>query len=183
MKVKKITAADGTVYELPQIDIAALKAQLKAELKTEIQREIREEDYTVGGMPYITRDPRNPSEILGFGTWQRVEGQFLLGASSAYPAGTTGGSATHKHATQGHSLTIAQMPSHNHTHAGMPEGSAYTWEAPYQRVAYVFTADNPYPANVPTSSVGGDQPHDHGDTTDGSSMPPYKAFYIWERVA
>lgn len=173
MKVKKITAADGTVYELPQIDIAALKAQLKAELKTEIQREIREEDYTVGGMPYITRDPRNPSEILGFGTWQRVEGQFLLGASSAYPAGTTGGSATHKHSTADHVLTLDQIP--NGPWSGMlaPGGSAQLYYVTPDSSGYGFYQID----------SGRENPHNHGDTTDGSSMPPYKAFYIWERVA
>lgn len=37
-----------------------------------------------------------------------IAGRFLLGCNSTYPAGSTGGEATHK-------LTIDEMPSHYHT--------------------------------------------------------------------
>lgn len=50
----------------------------------------------------------NPATLLGFGTWTAVQGRFLLSASSAYPAGSTGGAATH-------AITVAEMPAHSHT--------------------------------------------------------------------
>lgn len=50
----------------------------------------------------------NPAALLGFGTWVAVQGRFLLGASSAYPAASTGGAATH-------AITVAEMPAHSHT--------------------------------------------------------------------
>ena len=50
----------------------------------------------------------NPAQLLGFGTWTAVQGRFLLSASSAYPAGSTGGAATH-------AITVAEMPAHSHT--------------------------------------------------------------------
>lgn len=50
----------------------------------------------------------DPAQLLGFGTWTAVQGRFLLGASSAYPAGSTGGAATH-------AITVAELPSHSHT--------------------------------------------------------------------
>ena len=50
----------------------------------------------------------NPAQLLGFGTWTEVQGRFLLSASSAYPAGSTGGAASH-------AITVAELPSHSHT--------------------------------------------------------------------
>lgn len=50
----------------------------------------------------------DPAQLLGFGTWTAVQGRFLLSASSAYPAGSTGGAATH-------AITVAEMPPHSHT--------------------------------------------------------------------
>lgn len=50
----------------------------------------------------------NPASLLGFGTWAAMQGRFLLSASSAYPAASTGGAATHI-------ITVAEMPAHSHT--------------------------------------------------------------------
>lgn len=49
----------------------------------------------------------NPATLLGFGTWTVVQGRFLLSASSAYPAASTGGSATHV-------ITVGELPAHTH---------------------------------------------------------------------
>lgn len=48
------------------------------------------------GSIYISTRPTDPATFLG-GTWNRLQGRFLLGASSSYPPGSTGGSATHAH--------------------------------------------------------------------------------------
>lgn len=45
--------------------------------------------------------------IYGGTSWSKIEGRFLLGASSSYGVGTTGGSATH-------TMTTSEMPSHAH---------------------------------------------------------------------
>jgi len=50
----------------------------------------------------------NPAQLLGFGTWTAVQGRVLLSASSAYPAASTGGAASH-------AITVAELPSHSHT--------------------------------------------------------------------
>ena len=68
------------------------------------------------GATYISTDSTNPATLFGFGTWTRIEGQFLLGATdggtgsgASYVAGATGGAATV-------TLTSAQsgLPAHNH---------------------------------------------------------------------
>ena len=58
----------------------------------------------------------NPASLLGFGTWAAIQGRMLIGASSAYPATSTGGAATH-------TLTVSEMPSHSHTASSASAGS------------------------------------------------------------
>ena len=57
----------------------------------------------------------NPATLFG-GTWEEIQGKFLLGRSTAHAAGTTGGEETH-------TLTSNEMPAHthngpSHTHTG-----------------------------------------------------------------
>ena len=47
-------------------------------------------------------------EIYGGVSWVKIEGMFLLAASSDYPVNSTGGEAVH-------TLTIDEMPKHKHT--------------------------------------------------------------------
>ena len=82
-------------------DAAAVRKLIEESLAAQ-----REEDHARIKF-WASNDPTSPASFIG-GTWERVEGEFIMGASSAYPVGTTGGSATH---TQ----TTAEMPSHNHS--------------------------------------------------------------------
>lgn len=80
--------------------------------KTDVLKKV----FPVGSLYTSTSVSTNPSSLLGFGTWARIQGRVILGASSAYPAGSTGGSATH-------TLTTAEMPSHSHTASSASAGS------------------------------------------------------------
>lgn len=97
-------------------DAAAVRKLIEESLAAQ-----RAEDYARIKF-WASNDPTSPASFIG-GTWERVEGKFIMGASSAYPVGTTGGSATH---TQ----TVAEMPSHNHSgstgSAGSHSHSAWT---------------------------------------------------------
>lgn len=106
-------------------------------------------------------------EQYGGTTWTKIEGRFLLGASSGYPVNSTGGKTTH-------TLTIEQMPNHNHEQVV----GAYAPGAvnPGQRIDYVSDGEcASFPQGLNTNSTGGGQPF--------NIMPPYKAVYIWERTA
>lgn len=61
--------------------------------------------YPVGAI-YLSVTDVNPAALFG-GTWERIGGRFLLGADLTYEAGSTGGEATH-------TLTVDEMPKHNH---------------------------------------------------------------------
>ena len=54
------------------------------------------------GAIYMSVNSTNPGELFG-GVWEALENKFLLGASSSYPAGVTGGEVNH-------TLTISEMP-------------------------------------------------------------------------
>lgn len=90
-------------------DAAAVRKLIEESLAAQ-----RAEDYARIKF-WASNDSTSPASFIG-GTWERVEGEFIMGASSAYPVGTTGGSATH---TQ----TTAEMPSHSHSGSTGSAGS------------------------------------------------------------
>lgn len=116
----------------------------------------------VAGDPTDLSTAEKVAAYYGFGTWEQVTDRFLLAAGSSYAAGSTGGAATH-------TLTINEMPSHNH----VPKGG---WGAGSLGSGY-FRVDGNSPANkwTATESTGGGAAH--------NNMPPYLAVYMWKRTA
>lgn len=94
--------------------------------------------YPVGSI-YLSTASTDPATFLG-GTWSRIQDRFLLGCSSTYPAGTTGGAATHWHgkAEDGSSITtvapvsgqyVVGKGNHTQTASSLPPYLAvYAWE-------------------------------------------------------
>lgn len=120
--------------------------------------------YPVGAI-YLSTVATSPSTLFGFGTWEQIQDRFLLAAGSTYAAGATGGEATH-------TLTVEEMPSHNHTMTNRSAAAANYYNAPPRSAESGTT-------NTGISTVidytGGDQPH--------NNMPPYLAVYVWQRTA
>lgn len=116
------------------------------------------------GSIYMNVADINPSTYFG-GTWVKIEDAFLFGASSIHPAGETGGEETH-------TLTINEMPSHNHSFKGSADLSAQQYASGTARwpIRYITTATQAY-----LNNTGGNQAH--------NNMPPYLAVYIWKRTA
>lgn len=204
-EAKKAANTDTTVsIKGAPADAAAVRKLIEESLAAQ-----RAEDYARIKF-WASNDSTSPASFIG-GTWERVEGEFIMGASSAYPVGTTGGSATH---TQ----TTAEMPSHSHSgstgSAGSHSHSAWTGGAgghnhtvsaaitnkngPMMAVEnseYGQYADNGTPTTSwvgdHTHGVGMDEAgaHTHtvsiGSTGSGQAMSilnPYYALYIWVRV-
>jgi len=63
------------------------------------------------GATYITQDETNPSDILKFGTWERLKGKLALGLDEETEEfneiGKEGGETKH-------TMTTQEMPSHTH---------------------------------------------------------------------
>lgn len=135
--------------------------------------------YPIGSI-YMNVNSTNPGTLFG-GTWEQIQGKFLLGMSSSYPAGSQGGEASH-------TLTTEEMPSHGHNPAnqsgyygfitnskkafeigdmGSQSGSGRYY--PYSTVAFDISR------NTLTGTTGGGNSH--------NNMPPYLSIYIWKRTA
>lgn len=117
--------------------------------------------YPVGSI-YMSVNEVNPAQLFG-GTWKRLGGRFLLGADTTYPAGSTGGEAEH-------TLTIDEMPKHNH---GLDNYNASGNATPFLTVQHQDKIG--YGGNVQTMYTGGSQPH--------NNMPPYLTVFMWQRTA
>ena len=126
-----------------------------------------ERAYPVGTI-YINVTDTNPSVLLGFGTWQRIDaGRTLVSSSTSgrYLTGNKGGEETH-------TLTVQELPSHNHAQ----NVSAYSASGKAGgRVDY--KEDNKvtfYSQGISTGETGGGLGH--------NNMPPYVAVSIWQRT-
>lgn len=135
--------------------------------------------YPIGSI-YMNVNSTNPGTLFG-GTWEQIQGRFLLGMSSSYPAGSQGGEASH-------TLTENELPAHAHNPAnqagyygfitnsqkafsigdmGSQSGSGRYY--PFATSAFDISR------NTMTGTTGGGNPH--------NNMPPYLSIYIWKRTA
>ena len=86
-------------------------------LTTQIMQSI----YPIGSI-YSSTESTSPATLFGFGTWEQIKDKFLLAAGDTYEAGNTGGAASASYTPAGtvggHTLTVDEIPSHNHTFTG-----------------------------------------------------------------
>lgn len=119
--------------------------------------------YPVGAV-YISMNQTSPQTLFG-GTWTQIQGRFLIGAGTAYPAGSTGGEATH-------TLTASEIPDHTHTFK-------YTGQSVTTGVNSIRlyeAASNQY------NAYSGGQSSNCGGRAH-NNLPPYMAVYMWTRTA
>nr|DAG63949.1 MAG TPA: baseplate protein [Bacteriophage sp.] len=128
---------------------------------------------------WASDDPTSPASFIG-GTWERIEGKFIMGASDTYPAGSTGGSATHTQtedevASHAHFVTASGNTDWNlwsDSNLGLAYSSKYTFE--------FSTTSNLNGRSNERGFVGTDY------TGNGKPMDiinPYYSMCIWRRVA
>ena len=137
-----------------------LTAELLASLTADIT-------HPVGMYVWLAAET-DPATLWG-GTWVRQpEGLTLVSAGDKYPLNSTGGEATH-------TLTVAEMPSHQHQmvngNTGGYDYSAWTKSSVVLHDAGAIG----WAGNANTSYVGGGTAH--------NNMMPYKAAYCWLRTA
>jgi hypothetical protein len=151
--------------------------------------------YPVGSKYTNFSDSTNPSTLLGFGTWERIaEGRVIVGVDSADTdfdtAEKTGGEKTH-------TLTDAEMPSHNHIGSGTTGDDTHSHTSISQitfgngNTRYSGGgADNIGNTGTPFTTSSDTHNHSYSFTTNtkGSdeahnNLQPYITAYIWKRVA
>lgn len=117
------------------------------------------------------------------GTVPNLRGRMIMGASDAYAAGSTGGSATHAHSLSGAvgatTLSEAQLAAHTHSTTAALCG----WTGQFR-----YGANNQLINNVAIQATpaGASQPHTHplsGASGQASALPPYYALAYIMRVA
>ena len=131
--------------------------------------------YPIGSIYMNASNSANPASLLGFGTWASFgAGRVLVGLDSTQSEfnsiGETGGAKT-----AGHTLTTAEMPSHNHNWAA----GEYSGGNDYG--TNLLGANNTY-----ASGTGASQSMTTSSTGSGSShsiMNPYITVYMWKRTA
>ena len=129
--------------------------------------------YPIGSI-YMSVQNVSPEAFLG-GVWQQIQGQFLLAASSTYPAGSTGGSKTHSH----------KLSSAAYAKIGFGWINNYNTLVQGETVYGDYYSGSQMP-NLPSYSslessnvctpLG-------GQTDTQTLMPPYLSVYMWKRTS
>lgn len=127
------------------------------------------------GISIITQDPRNPSEYLGFGSWDRdLEGRALVGYSSDVTANTPDWKkqVNNVFGSDTHTLTLEETPVHSHNIVNIAGGAGL----PDTGITVGATdGDGSGDNNYRTTAVGGNQPH--------NIVSMSKVKIIWTRTA
>lgn len=128
---------------------------------------ILEAVYPVGSI-YISVNSTSPQTLFG-GTWEAIQGKFLLGQSSAHTAGSTGGE-------ENHTLTVDEMPKHMHNMYSGNSGGPEQWNPDEGSYLLDSVTQNKttWWAKLGMNYAGGGASH--------NNMPPYLAVYMWKRT-
>lgn len=119
--------------------------------------------YAVGDV-LTTSSPTLPSERWPGTVWQQIKDTFLLAAGDSYAAGSTGGEAKH-------TLTQAELPKIVGQFGRPP--IRYSEESSARALFYGNNELGPTITQEVDNPSGGN-PH--------NNMPPYRAYYMWERT-
>ncbi len=183
-------AFNGSSNNTPELNADELEEQVIA-----VKQQIISDIYPVGSY-YISGDSTSPATLFKFGTWERVNNEFLycMGNNAKKPdnssvnlsVGGTGGSATHKHTTSDCTLTIEQIPPHKHVigHYGWLRCASGDEKPCLSKDAILDNDFNTsgFQCNDTGGKDGVTQAHNHGDTGSSSNIPPYVAVYCWRRT-
>lgn len=124
--------------------------------------------YPVGCI-YQSASSTSPASFLG-GTWEQIKDRFILAAGDTYAAGSTGGEATH-------TLTVNEMPRHNHDHVMWYRDQKFGLNG---RGGDVGSLRLEFSSAESTDGICTDF---KGDSQPHNNLPPYLTAYIWRRIA
>lgn len=191
LKGEKGDKGDGSYDDSELRELIAQETADREEEIAEMERNFLNYLYPVGSI-YMSVGTTSPAVLFG-GTWEQIEGKFLLASSSNHEVNSTGGSETHtpQGSVNNHTLTLAETPAHKHSTQMRVEsqnlvvGSGSQGGVPYDFYIkdgnnYTATGD----AYNDSADVAVGDPHNHGFTgTSGNYMPPYLTVNVWKRTA
>ena len=133
--------------------------------------------YPVGCLFYTTDNNFDPNSVFENTTWEKIEGRFIVGtdtSDSDFTSMRTGGEKTH-------TLTINEMPVHNHGIGGKASG----YEAPGYSLYPL--AGGGFSDRALVSSAAADKgrmiTYEQGGGKSHNNLPPYYCTNIWHRTA
>lgn len=153
--------------------------------------------YHVGSY-YMSDSSQSPASRFGFGTWERIQGKFLVGVSDSdsdfNAAGKTGGSKTHSHTNN---LSINSAGAHTHevsdedwgslqSNGGLPEPSTsgkLVTGSGFTEISEKLESLSHSTGSQTTTTSGSHTHTMSGGINSASNVPPYIAAYIWKRTA
>lgn len=167
--LNSITAAVNNLED----EIDGVPAQISAAVAAAVAA-TKDALYPVGSIYMNYSSSTNPATLLGFGSWtQFSRGRVLVGqaySGTFATAGSTGGAETH-------TLTIAEMPSHNHNgQLNVDTGGRFGIGGSNTTGKGVATngVNNVYNNSVQIPPQGGGGAH--------NNLQPYLVVYMWRRT-
>ena len=134
----------------------------------------------------------NPATLLGFGTWTAFgSGRVLVGLDGSNTLfdtlEETGGSAdiSISGTTDSHTLTIDEIPSHNHPNPSPNQGGGALNYQPASGISAFSWGGGGLGGKYGIEAQGGGAGHTHGITFDGTdaNYQPFITVYMWKRTA
>ena len=147
------------------------KAEVEAKIKEILAAQLEEDLARIKF--WASDDPTSPASFIG-GTWERIEGKFIMGASDTYPAGSTGGSATH---TQ----TQNEVAGHIHLQRIWTQGSAGREVMGFESGKYNVFSEAASAIILNAGSTN--ENYNPNGVVPMDILNPYYSMYIWRRVA
>lgn len=176
--IRKLKDKSGN-YVLPAVRAKGVYLDNNTTLQSWID-DLLDTIYPVGAI-YQSMSTTSPASLFG-GSWNQINGVFLLSNSNSYQNDTTGGEANV-------TLSVNTMPSHNHG-SSINGGAALVMDVTggsETSAGFLFDFDNQYSNWYKlwdgtskgrvglTGYTGGGQAH--------NNMPPYLVCSMWRRVS
>lgn len=136
---------------------------------------------TVGAVIFSFDNNFSPSALWG-GSWSRVTNRFLIGSGGTYSTGVTGGEANV-------TLTVDQMPNHNHTRQDLVYDQSYAESQllSARTVYWTFGSQCNIAYDQQTmehvAMFNGGSTGYAGNGASHNNMPPYIGCNIWRKIA
>ena len=195
--IYKSNVAIGKKYDTSDDSTLQVNGKINGTgLGTNLANAIVNKIYPVGSI-YVSVNNTNPKNLFG-GTWEQLKSAFLYanagtsyssgngtGTTTAASTGSTGGPSTNTSGST--TLTINQIPSHNH--------SVSIDMAKNEATGFGLTGSESFEDRVivngttKTGNAGGGQGHTHTLSSHTHSLNshkhniPYLAVFVWKRTA
>ena len=163
----------GTIRNTPSLTSSDTTLVTTAMLQ-QFQTNLFDKMFPIG-ISIITQDPRNPSEYLGFGVWERdLEGRALVGYSSDVSSNTPDWkkAVNNIYGADTHKLTLPELPIHT------AEADDFNTSGGVYGTGTMFYGEpgvGGFQGVWRSKPIGGDLPHNNTQMS--------KIKFIWTRVS